>query len=202
MNKIQEVKEKSNILRIAQYFNLNLNKSNKCLCPFHSEKTPSFSISETKQIFKCFGCGKGGDCITLVSELLNISAYEAAVQINNIFNLGVDFKRQTSKLEIKKYKCKSALIEQFKNWENETFKLLCDYNRLLSRWKKIEDFENDLFVEALRNKDYIEYLIDEYFINGTDEDKIWFYQNQKKLINKIRNTLSIEKGVKNERYII
>ena len=44
MNKIQEVKEKADILKIAQYFNLNLNRANKCLCPFHLEKTPSLSI--------------------------------------------------------------------------------------------------------------------------------------------------------------
>lgn len=62
MNKIREVKERADILKIAQYFNLNLNKSGKCLCPFHSEKTPSLSISEKKQIWKCFGCNKGRRC--------------------------------------------------------------------------------------------------------------------------------------------
>jgi twinkle protein len=38
------------------------------LCPFHSEKTPSFTVSEPKQIFKCFGCGKSGDCIDFLIE--------------------------------------------------------------------------------------------------------------------------------------
>lgn len=62
MNKIQEVKNKADILKVAQYFNINLNRTNKCLCPFHLEKTPSFSISKSKQIWKCFGCGKGRRC--------------------------------------------------------------------------------------------------------------------------------------------
>ena len=39
------------------------------LCPFHSEKTPSFSVSADKQIFKCFGCGKGGGAINFVMEM-------------------------------------------------------------------------------------------------------------------------------------
>lgn len=59
INKIQEVKERADILQVAQYFNLNLNRSNKCICPFHKENTPSLSISKSKQIWKCFGCNKG-----------------------------------------------------------------------------------------------------------------------------------------------
>lgn len=62
MNKIQEVKERADILIVAEYFGLNLNKSRKCLCPFHSEKTPSLSISANKQIWKCFGCDRGRRC--------------------------------------------------------------------------------------------------------------------------------------------
>ena len=44
-------------------------KRDKCLCPFHQERTPSFSILPTKNTWKCFGCGKGGDSITLQMEL-------------------------------------------------------------------------------------------------------------------------------------
>ena len=47
------------------------------LCPFHSEKTPSFSVSPDKQIFKCFGCGKGGGAINFVMELENLSFRDA-----------------------------------------------------------------------------------------------------------------------------
>ena len=47
------------------------------LCPFHGEKTPSFSVTEEKQIFHCFGCGKGGNVITFVKDIENISFQEA-----------------------------------------------------------------------------------------------------------------------------
>jgi len=43
------------------------------LCPFHKEETPSFMVSTSKNIFKCFGCGKGGDAITFVMEIKNMS---------------------------------------------------------------------------------------------------------------------------------
>ena len=51
------------------------------LCPFHNEKTPSFSVSPSKQIFHCFGCKKGGDVITFVKEIENLS-YIEAVQLS------------------------------------------------------------------------------------------------------------------------
>ncbi len=47
------------------------------LCPFHSEKTPSFSVSADKQIYKCFGCGKGGGAISFVMEMENLPFREA-----------------------------------------------------------------------------------------------------------------------------
>ncbi|MBQ9686707.1 MAG: DNA primase [Oscillospiraceae bacterium] len=47
------------------------------LCPFHSEKTPSFSVSPDKQIYHCFGCGKGGGVISFVMEIENLSYPEA-----------------------------------------------------------------------------------------------------------------------------
>ncbi|MFB0907354.1 MAG: CHC2 zinc finger domain-containing protein, partial [Spirosomataceae bacterium] len=46
-------------------------------CPFHNEKTPSFYVSASKQIYKCFGCGKGGDAVRFVMELDGLSYPEA-----------------------------------------------------------------------------------------------------------------------------
>ena len=118
MNKIQEVKERTDILKVAQYFNLNLNRANKCVCPFHKEKTASLSFSQSKQIFKCFGCGESGDVITLVSKILNLNAYESAKQLNQIFGLRIDFGQPTSSFEVNKYKQKQQAKERFHKWHN------------------------------------------------------------------------------------
>lgn len=46
-------------------------------CPFHQEKTPSFVVSSNKQIFKCFGCGKGGNVITFMMEIERLDFWDA-----------------------------------------------------------------------------------------------------------------------------
>ena len=191
MSLIREVKERANIVKVAELYGLKLNRAYKCVCPFHKEKTASLSISPQKQIWKCFGCGKGGDSISLVSELLNINALEAAKSINYTLGLGLDPNQKSNYFEINKYKNKQKTEEIFKQWENKTFQLLCDYLHLLWKWEKekapknIEEDPDDLFVEAMHNKDYIDYLIDSIFINGTNEDKIWFWKHEKKVVRRI-----------------
>ncbi len=57
------------------------------LCPFHNEKTPSFIVSPQKGIFKCFGCGKGGDAITFLMEIKNESYSETIRDLAEQFNI-------------------------------------------------------------------------------------------------------------------
>ena len=69
--KIQEVLDRVNIVEIVSNF-VNLKRAGtnyKGLCPFHSEKTPSFVVSEDKQMFHCFGCGAGGNAIKFLMEI-------------------------------------------------------------------------------------------------------------------------------------
>ena len=188
MNLIREVKERADIVKVAEYYGMKLNRAYKCICPFHKEKTASLSISPQKQIWKCFGCGKGGDVISLVSELLNINALEAAKSINNTLGLGLDPNQKASYFEINKYKEKRKTEEMFKKWELQTFILLTDYLHYLWKWEEIADFENDLFVEALQEKEKVQYFID-IFIEGTTEDKIWFYKHEKKVVKKIESRI-------------
>lgn len=187
MSLIREVKERADIVKVAELYGMHLNRAYKCVCPFHKEKTASLSISPQKQIWKCFGCGKGGDVISLVSELLNINALEASKSINNTLGLGLDPNQKSTYFEINKYKEKRKTEEMFKKWENKTFQLLCDYLHLLWKWEELKDPENDLYIEALQQKDYIEYLIDTIFIDGTNEDKIWFWKYEKKVVSRIES---------------
>lgn len=63
---------------VSSYVTLKSKGSNLWgLCPFHNEKTPSFSVSPDKQIYKCFGCGKGGGVISFIMEIENVSFVDA-----------------------------------------------------------------------------------------------------------------------------
>ncbi|SFD54917.1 DNA primase [Lentibacillus persicus] len=76
---IEEVRRSNDIVDvIGEYIQLKKQGRNFFgLCPFHGEQTPSFSVTQEKQIFHCFGCGKGGNVITFVMEIEGYSFYEA-----------------------------------------------------------------------------------------------------------------------------
>ncbi len=80
---------------IGRYVRLERTGSNfKGLCPFHSEKTPSFFVSPTKKIFKCFGCGEGGDVISFLQKYENISFWEAVKRLADEY--GIDLSQYVS----------------------------------------------------------------------------------------------------------
>lgn len=60
------------------------------LCPFHDEKTPSFTVSPTKNIYKCFGCGKGGFPVNFVMEHENMGFVEALKYLGNKYNIEIE----------------------------------------------------------------------------------------------------------------
>ena len=63
---------------IGSYVPLKRNGANfVCLCPFHREKSPSFNVNPSRQIFRCFGCGKGGDVFSFVKEYESLDFMEA-----------------------------------------------------------------------------------------------------------------------------
>lgn len=75
-----ELKQATDILEVAQDLGIKVQKNGRNfvgICPFHGENTPSFFISQEKQIYKCFGCGKGGDVIALVCEMKDLSYRES-----------------------------------------------------------------------------------------------------------------------------
>lgn len=76
---ISQVRSSTNILEIVLgYIQLRKSGQNHIgLCPFHNEKTPSFNVNESKQIFKCFGCHVGGDAIEFIRLIENMSFVES-----------------------------------------------------------------------------------------------------------------------------
>ena len=81
---IEAVKDRTDIVAlVSQYLALKKtgHDSMSGLCPFHQEKTASFSVSPAKGVFYCFGCGKGGDAITFLRELESLSYVEAVERL-------------------------------------------------------------------------------------------------------------------------
>ena len=99
-DEIEEIKRRIDIVDLISSY-LTLKKagtSYKALCPFHSEKVPSFYVSPEKQIFKCFGCGKSGDVFGFIMEMENLEFVDALKLLAE--RAGVQLKR----LDRKEYK--------------------------------------------------------------------------------------------------
>lgn len=102
---IDEIKNVSNIVDvIGEVVPLKRAGSNfKGCCPFHSEKTPSFVVSETKQIFTCFGCGASGDVIEFVKRYYNLDFKEAVEKLGAKYNIKVEFKSNSNSREFEHF---------------------------------------------------------------------------------------------------
>lgn len=82
---------------VAQYVDLKKRGRNFFgLCPFHSEKTPSFSVAPDKQIYHCFGCGAGGNVFSFIVEHEKISFIEAVKELGHKYGIQVDYQSGSS----------------------------------------------------------------------------------------------------------
>jgi DNA primase len=88
---LEEIKSHADIVEfISDYVALKKSGQNyKGLCPFHSEKTPSFMVSRSKQIFHCFGCGAGGDVVTFLMKHDNLTFGEALSSLAKKFGIKI-----------------------------------------------------------------------------------------------------------------
>lgn len=95
---INEIKDKTDILDlVSEYVKLEKRGRNYIgLCPFHDEKTPSFTVSEDKQICHCFGCKKGGNVFQFTQEIKDISFVEAVKELGGRVNVAVDIEATQS----------------------------------------------------------------------------------------------------------
>ncbi|MGI5950017.1 DNA primase, partial [Peptoniphilus sp.] len=138
-NVLDEIRERADIVDlIGNYVNLKRSGANYMgLCPFHSEKTPSFSVSPSKKIFKCFGCGEGGDVITFIMKRENLGFREAVEFLADKYNIALKEYRDVNREEIDKKNRmydinREAAIHFLKNLQNSKKAQFYLHNRALS----------------------------------------------------------------------
>ena len=90
---INRIRETADIVDVVSH-HVNLTKRGRNffgLCPFHNEKTPSFSVAPDKGIYHCFGCGNGGSAINFIMEIEKVSFVEAVAQLGNQLGIEIQF---------------------------------------------------------------------------------------------------------------
>jgi DNA primase len=125
MEIIDQIRQAANIVELASQYTTLRRAGRRFvgLCPFHSEKTPSFTLDDEKQLFHCFGCGTGGDVFTLIMEKENLSFPEAVRYLAEKYNIPMPERKRLSpqykKLEEKIQKITEDSLAYFrKNLHN------------------------------------------------------------------------------------
>jgi len=126
---VQEILDTVKVEEVIQDFvNLRRRGVNLIgLCPFHNEKTPSFNVSPSKNIFKCFGCGKGGDAVQFLIEHEHFTFAEALLYIAKKYNIEVE----------------ETVVSQEAMAEKQHFESLYIVNQFASDFYQEQLFETD-----------------------------------------------------------
>ena len=117
----ERVKQQSDIVRVVGEY-VRLKKTGKDfsgLCPFHQEKTPSFTVSPIKQIFYCFGCGKGGDIFNFVMEMERCEFPDALRLVAEKCGISIPKPKPSSPAERTQSSVRATLVEMHR--EAQTF---------------------------------------------------------------------------------
>jgi DNA primase len=117
----ERVKQQADIVRVVgEYVRLKKSGQNFTgLCPFHAEKSPSFAVHPTKQIYHCFGCGKGGDVFKFVMEMEKCAFPEAIRIVAEKCGIAIPRPKERSPEEHKENQQRAVLVEMHR--EAQTF---------------------------------------------------------------------------------
>jgi DNA primase len=109
----EKVKQQADIVRVVgEYVQLKkVGQNFRGLCPFHSEKTPSFNVHPTRQIYHCFGCGKGGDVFSFVMEMDKCEFPEALRIVAEKCGISIPRQKQRSPGEHQENQQRGTLVE-------------------------------------------------------------------------------------------
>lgn len=104
---------------VGDYLSLKKRGANYTgICPFHDEKTPSFYVSPSKGIFKCFGCGKGGNAANFVMEMEQVNFFEAIRRLAKKYNIQLEESLSTNPEFEEKEKLRESLYIALSHAEN------------------------------------------------------------------------------------
>ena len=151
--KVSEIRDRASILEvISDHVSLKKSGKNyKGLCPFHSEKTPSFMVNEEKQIFRCFGCGEGGDVFTFLMKVGHFSFPQAVEELAKRY--GVKLSAQEFSPTQKKEMAKREILFQINQTASEYF------HDLLTRKREGEEGRRYLSRRGIKDEIIKEYRL-------------------------------------------
>lgn len=193
---IEEIRSRNDITDVISGY-VKLQKKGSSwfgLCPFHNEKSPSFSVSRTKQMYYCFGCGKGGNVFTFIMEYENYTFQEAVKYLADRAGVALPETEETPEQK-KAANLRSQLLEINKTAAKYFYYLLGSghgqtaMNYLVNERRLTKEtivrfglgysdkFSNDLY-KYLRQKGYSDHLLKESGLVTMDErrgasDKFW-----------------------------
>lgn len=109
---VERIRQSVDILEVINDFvSLKKRGSNYiACCPFHNEKSPSFNVNPTRQIYKCFGCGKAGDAVRFVMDIENISYGESLRYLAKKYGIEIEEQEQTPEDLLRQNERESLLI--------------------------------------------------------------------------------------------
>jgi len=144
---LNEIKEKNNIVDIINMYTPLKRNGNRYvgLCPFHSEKTPSFNVSEEKQMYHCFGCGAGG---TVIQFMMNAENYDFTEAVKYLAErAGVSLPDEKSE-ENEKYVLKKKIYEMNKIAAKEFYKnLISEDGKNALFYLKKKEIKNETIIK-------------------------------------------------------
>ncbi len=156
---IQEVAEKNDIYDVVSKY-VHLKKAGNSyvgLCPFHNEKTPSFSVSPQRGVFHCFGCNAGGNVISFVMKMENMPFYEAVKKLAETANINLPQNSSYSSEDAAKLKQKKELLLQINKDAAQFF-----YNNLKTSQKCIDYLKNRQLTGEIAKKFWLGFAPDSW----------------------------------------
>jgi len=164
-NLFDDIKNNLDIKYVLVIYGVQFNSKGVALCPFHSEKSPSFRIYEKTQSWYCFGCGAGGSVIDFVMKRFDLSGIDAAKRLNDDLNLNLlDNPAATSSISIDQIQEDKKLIVDFTEWEQSSFRAVANCFRIL-KWRGemlfvhgIKYFEQ--YLPEIEQINFVENLLD------------------------------------------